>query len=405
MPDQITKGKPEGSRRRMDKFHLGEVSFVNRPAQAPAVAQIMKADLQGADVDKLLDDSAWGDPTEKAGDLVHMATGETAGHQHAISFFPATSDGEPSLIVQYAMAEGDERGHDHQIIRGSDGTFSVTANAGHTHDIDSAELTRALTDFLMKNEEGDPAAADPAGEGTEGQNGGEPVGKGGNDMPAETKELDALKAKNASLEAIAALTGVQKSHFDTLEGDDAKSAFLKMDDAGKAQAIADVAKAAEDADPVVYKADNGDEFRKSDDPRLVKMAQERDDERKENIRLQKAAENERFEKRAADELGNLSGSIKVRAAILKAVDGIADEDIRTEATNVLKAKNAQMAGAFTTVGHGGTKDLEKSNSAEAANAELETLAKARATADSIDFYEAYEKVSDENPELLAKAMG
>jgi hypothetical protein len=205
------------------------------------------------------------------------------------------------------------------------------------------------------------------------------------------------------LTAVAALTGVQKTHFDALD-DVAKEAFLKMEDAAKAGAIDAAKKAAEDADPVVYKSAGGQEFRKSDDPRLVDMAKSMDEQAKENIRLQKAAEDTALTKRAEEDLEFFPGEVEVRKSILKAVDAIGDEAVRTAAHDALKAKNASMAPAFTTVGAGGTPAV-KGNSQAEAEAELDRLAKEQASKDSTDFFTAYEKVSDANPELLKKAMG
>ena len=342
--------------------------------------------------------------TEKAGDLVELATSADAGHQHGIHVYMNGEDF--SIIVAYAMGEDAERFHDHQIMRNEDGSYSVLENAGHTHDdISSESIMNIITRRLLEKEaageelpeEGPLADLLAAAKESERQ-----LPQGDNQM-ADNKELDALKAQVATLTAVAALSGVHKTHYDSLD-DDGKTAFLKLDDSKKDQEIEDAEAKKADADPVVYTADNGDIFKKSDDPRLVKMAKERDEERKENIRLQKKAEDTALEKRAETELANLPGDIGVRKALLRATDGIEDEETRKGALAALKAQNARMGGAFTTVGVGGEPAIQASTKKEAAD-ELDRLAKERAAEKGENFYDAYDKVSEDNPQLLKKAMG
>ena len=350
-------------------------------------------------------DKAGEGEAEKAGDLVDMATSATDGHQHAISV--SVYDDEMYLTVHYARGSDDEApgvGHDHQVIRNTDGTFTVTENAGHTHEIDGAEIQRIITDRLMKSGEELPEEgplADFLAAVKEGENSTQP---GGDTMPDDTKELDALKAQVASLTAVAALSGVHKAHYDTL-GDSEKEAFVKMDAADRDKAIKAEEAAKADADPVVYKCEaTGEEFRKSDDQRMVSMAKQMDEDRKETIRLQKKSADDDLTKRAEDDLSHFPGDLTVRKSILKAVDGIEDEDTRKAALDALKAQDAKLAPAFTTVGAGGTPAVKADTQTEA-ESELDKLAKDRAAKDKTDFYTAYEKVAEENPTLLAKAMG
>ncbi len=470
-----------GRRRRMEKFALGEISFVDSPAQSPAVADIMKNHVGEMTVEELMDpnlsDEEWLEKhgidsegeVEKNGDLVDMVTSVDEGHQHGIRVRD-DCDGM-YLWISYAGGDRDSM-HDHQVIFNADGTYSVTENVGHSHTIDSVALQQVIIARIAakaadldddKDREARKAAAD-AGEAmpdgsfpvfgkdhlsaalialeaapedaqpeiaahvikradalglgeempkdgslaailAKASTGGGSVGKGEIDMPVTQEELDALKAKNERLEKVAALSGVHKSHFDTLD-EATQDEFLKADEAGRDALVeaAEVAKA--DEDPVVYTADNGDEFRKSDDPRLIKMAKDRDEERKENALLKAKTEDDALAKRAETDLANFPGDVPVRKAILKAVDGIEDDETRTAALDALKAKDARMAKGFTTIGTTGTVDLEKAlGDKESAGAELDELAKARASKEGEDFYTAYEKVAQENPELAAKAVG
>lgn len=346
--------------------------------------------------------------TEKAGDLVDLATSSDAGHQHGIHVY--MYDDEIAIVTSYAMGEDSDRSHDHQLVRNADGSYSVLENAGHTHDdIPADAIMNIITQRLLEKEaageelpEEGPLAdlLAAAKKSKDQQSEGEP------EMADDNKELDALKAQVAALTAVAALTGAHKAHYDTLD-EDGQAEFLKMDDAAKTRAVEAAEKAAkakaEEADPVVYTADNGDVFKQSDDPRLVKMAKERDAERKENIRLQKAAEDEALTKRA-EELKFIPGDVDVRKAMLKALDGIEDEGVRKKAHEAIKAVNRDNSPLFKTVGAGGTPTFKADTVAEA-EAELDRLAKERAAKEGEDFYTAYEKVSDANPDLLKKAMG
>lgn len=60
----------------------------------------------------------------------------------------------------------------------------------------------------------------------------------------------------------------------------------------------------------------------------------------ENAELRKREEQRELEKRAETEAGMLSGEVSVRAALLKAVDGIEDEELRGKVRETLKAANA-----------------------------------------------------------------
>lgn len=399
-----------------------------------------------------------GDAEKASGDLVDFATGAAEGHQHAISFIRGDDFG---MVVHYAMGNDQERPHDHQIVKNPDGTYSVTENAGHTHDINSADLQRAIAESMMKQgpdretrdrlaESGEalPDGSFPIRNGTDLRNaiqafgraseedrtrvarhirrraraldmadqlpeegvladllksagdGEEEQAKGDSDMA--DKEQDALKARVAHLTAVAALSGAHKSHFDTLD-EDGQAAFLKMDNAEKDAAIKAAETAKAEADPVVYTADNGAIYKSSDDPRLVAMAKERDTERKETIRLQKVAEDQALEKRASTELANLPGELSVRKEILRQVEKIEDEETRKSAMDVLKSQNARMGGVFKTFGSGGEPAQEATTKSEA-NAELDRMAKELAAKTGDDFYTAYSKVADQNPDLVAKAM-
>lgn len=195
---------------------------------------------------------------------------------------------------------------------------------------------------------------------------------------------------------IAEMSDVEKSYYNGLS-DEAKGEFLyaSAEDRGVA-----ITKATED-DAVVYIAKNGDEYRKSDDPRLIKMAKERDADRAEMLKRDIEIDNARLTKLAETEYQNLAGDVETRVAIIKSVESIKDEEKRTAALTALKAQNAKLAKSFETVGHGGAPNLESEN----ATKELDTLTKQYQKDHRVEnYFDAYDVVAKANPELYNKAV-
>ena len=168
---------------------------------------------------------------------------------------------------------------------------------------------------------------------------------------------------------------------------------------------ADVAKRS-DENPEVYKSSNGDVYRQNDDPRMVKMAQERDIEKSEMQKYRVEAEQARFEKQAQEVLSNTAGETPVKVELLKAVAGITDENIRNAALDVLKSAD----GAFSILGTPTGASGEASGNS--ASDQLDTLAKSIQTRDGVTYLEAYDSALEtaegqtlyaENAETLRQA--
>ncbi|QDB70585.1 hypothetical protein RSP_0003 [Pseudomonas phage RSP] len=280
---------------------------------------------------------------------------------------------------------------DAELAKSLESKLSGVTNAADTTD---ALITSISEIFGYAKEKGTQTpAANSGGKSKEGDT----------MSPEEKKAFEEAKAKAAEMEkklaevtAKAEMNDVQKAHFATLD-DAGKAEFLKMDNAGRENAVT----LAKSGNPVVYKADDGTEFRKNDDPRMVKMAQDLDTER----RLAKA-ERERsamltLEKRAGEELKHFPGEIKVKAALLKAVDGIADEETRSAVSGLLKANAEKLARAFQRVGSSGGDSAGSS-----ASEKLDSLAKARAASDKVSYEEAYSRVLDtpEGQELYSEVI-
>ena len=324
---------PKPKRRIMRKFSIRELSGVDVPAQAGARALIMKRD-DGAPAERVNKD-----------DVVQAITGTNEGHLHGIHIY--TSDRGVRLSTTYAMVEGAESGHDHMLFRDTAGTYTVLENAGHTHALDNAALNAAIAASVQKAQ---PQETDMT--------------------PEEKAELEKLQKASERLGKIVALNAEARKHFDGLGGDEAKDAFLAKDDAGQKAEIAkaEEVRKAEEArknaeDPVVHTTAEGVEIRKSDGATvlaLVKsneaLVQKVDSLSGDLAKATAATEVATFEKRAESELAHLPGKVSERAALLKAAEGIEDEDTRKAAVAALHAQNAALKPAFESYGYHGTAD-------------------------------------------------
>ena len=357
----------ERERRILHKIVINELSSVDRPAQEGAQALLLKRD--DSDEDSAPDTDIV--KFDSDGAIAVLLTDSINGHAHGISVHENMLGGDTS----YNAGTGDEVGHSHPWAMDASGEVRIGETNGHTHKVDFSSLSQLLIS------RGIGKVSDPDTT---------PNKESDMDENEKVAELEiALKRAND----ISSLNDIQKSHFEGLE-DSAQGAFLELSGDDRDAEIAKLS----DADAIVYTADNGDEFRKSDDSRLVTMAKERDAERKE-LALAKATQaNADLEKRAEATLGNLPGELPVRAAIVKALDTILDEDIRKAAFEAVAAGNKAISAAFGSAGH--------SDSSVQSNAEdeLDRLAKARASEKGLDYYTAYEEISSENAPLVKRAI-
>jgi hypothetical protein len=380
----------QGKRRRMTKFRINEIAAVDFPAQTPALATILKR--KG---------SPDYDPKTKKGRLVKR---EDVEHDEALlakfddttGVMTSNEDGHAHILWLYGKvgetswqkSEGEESGHDHPWMLNADGTITIGMSEGHDHAVDQSIVLMALMEKNDSNQAGDPGIEKEA----EMPQTPEEVA---NDLKKATDENGELTKSNERLAAIVKLSADERAHFDGLDTE-GQDAFLakSADERGS-----EINKSTEE-DPVVYTSLSGDEFRKSDDSRLIKLAKERDEDRKELAKARVERENAGFEKRAEELLPNSSGDLPVRAAIVKALDGIKDEDLRKGAFESVQAGDKALKAAFNRTGHQTVTGDEGD-----AETELTNLAKARAEKDECSFTDAYAKVADENPALFAKAVG
>ena len=207
---------------------------------------------------------------------------------------------------------------------------------------------------------------------------------------AEQQAADLQKANemNKRLEAIVGLTAEERAHFDKMATPAEQDAFLALNSGLRKVAIQ---KAAE-ANAVGYTAADGTEYRKSDDPRLIKMAQQADADRLELRKSQEAAATAEFKKTAATDLAHLPGTEDEKVAMLKAISAIPDEAQRDAALKALKAGSSALSKNFKP---GGTSDPGAGGSgdgAESAQGLLDAAVQKHATEKNLPLSKAYVEV-------------
>lgn len=185
--------------------------------------------------------------------------------------------------------------------------------------------------------------------------------------PEETAMTDADRIKQLETDLakalkLAELTDVEKAHAKSLGPIDGELFLAKP--GAERRAIAD------EANKVIYKAADGSEYRRSDDPRMVEMAKRADASDREASAV-------KLEKRAGEVFKNIGGTLTDQGAILAAIDlHVTDAAQHARCVSILKA-NTESA-AFRSDGvHGGDPAHEVDSDAAA---ELTKMAEKRASA-------------------------
>jgi hypothetical protein len=228
---------------------------------------------------------------------------------------------------------------------------------------------------------------------------------GGDDLQKQfdeaTAKIETLTKQLDTATKVAALPSAHRDHYGGLGTDEEKAAFLAKSESDRSAIIEELTK----QDKLLYKALDGTEYRASDGEKSASLAKQADDLAKRLAQSEAERSSAVLEKRADSELGSCPGDVKVRAAVLKAVDGITDETLRQGAQELLKAGNAALSkkmvrGGTRNAGLGVDDDVQK-----AAEVELEQKARDLAKEKSIDFYDAYDQVSILEPDLAKRALG
>lgn len=363
----------------MEEFRIDEISAVDLPAQVGAKMTIMKRNM------------------EKRIALTSMA----AGHAHMIVGISGSSGELAELRAGFTSATSTD-GHRHSWIMDDAGNIIIADEEGHTHGI-GALVTKsdleAMENVLPK--EGTLAGLlDPGQEpaGTADKLGtSEDIMTKQDDKAVEDKavELEAMKKRAERAEKVAELNDAEKTYMKGLGKED-QDGFLALDadDRGK-----ELAKADED-DSVVFK-DNGVEYRKSDDPRLVNLAKQAKAEREKNELLAKAAKDGELQKLAA-ELQYLPGETKDKIVLLKGIDLLSREDRETaleslRAQNKLMEKHYVSLGTRKAPGAGGDPEDDLDTMAKAINEKDPNLTEAQAMVKAME--------TPEGQALYAKHIG
>ena len=176
-----------------------------------------------------------------------------------------------------------------------------------------------------------------------------PVPKEHAQMPKTEAEIIALEKRAERAEKLATLTTGQRAHFDALADTDRDSFLAKS----HKDRNADI-QAAIDADEVIYKTTSGQEIRKSDGPRAAEFAKRADENEKamkeglgEIAKAREAAQTATLAKRAGAEIGFLKGTEADKVALLRAIDGIADEETKKRVTEMVKGAS-EITKSYTT---------------------------------------------------------
>jgi hypothetical protein len=325
MPQGKNAGSHAGPKRRiMRALKINEISGVDVPAQEGAVAVIMKR-AEPRDPQTEISKKAW-------------LTTSVDGHAHLVDEQDYEGKLRNAGDTSWTRSEGDDSGHSHPWVRNRDGSVTIGEAEGHSHEVIETEKRSAGATGNVETKEKDDQTMPK-------------------DNTQDQPTVEALQAQLKTANALAALTDVEKAHYNSLEGDEAKATFLgksaddrKADVDKAAEAKAAAAAKAAGADPVVYTTMDGVELRKSAGEALIAMAKSNDAIRKENQELREGRESDALNKRAEVELAHLPGTVEERAALLKAAEGIKDEGQRKAALNALKAQNEAMSYAFKSSG-------------------------------------------------------
>lgn len=215
---------------------------------------------------------------------------------------------------------------------------------------------------------------------------------------------DKAEAKLAEAEMKAKLTPEEMAALNEEKDEAKKASLLANPDALKA-----LAKARGEANPVIYKSLTGDEYRKSDDPRLINMAKKADADAEDLRKMREAAVDESFEKRASTDFAKFKGALADKGALLKAVAAIKDEGTRGRVTEMLKAAHGALTVMLKEAGTSRddtTGDDEGGDLKKAAETKLDTMAKEYMAKNAgVGFAKAYDAVlkTDEGAKLYAQS--
>ena len=369
-------------RRIMTSFKINELSAVDNPAQKHALAVLMKRD-DNADLDKGHGDYPQAASIMQAVEAMDfdaiLAQSKARELEHEVSEdlrtkWSAMQQSFETICRDNSLSPGKKiramQGSLRQLIDslseqsaeiGKAFTKSITAvpalaellkqNGSEGDDPMTEaekrqleELQKSVTELTSKLEAAtakEPAkkAAELAGE----------LEKAQATLAEITAKLEKADVEKAEVAILAKMSDAEKAHMAGLEGAD-KMKFMQMSPEDKKKAMAKLA----EADPVVYKSDStGEEFRKSDDPRLVKMAKQADESEKLAKAEREKRETAELAKRADDELKYISDDVAKREdkiEVLRAIEKM-DDGPKAALYKMLSVGGKAISAAFNRIGH------------------------------------------------------
>lgn len=381
---QYKDGKKK--RRRMTKIRIDELSSVDRPAQEHATATIMKRApslvQKGVIADGFIDavnNGAVPYEVEIYGDYVYLYF-----VYDGVRYNVSGGNGEYRVSGAEASYNGDTD-IDTDMI-GDLVVEAIGTSAANFTKVDSKPSVEPLgkvEDFIKAD------------------SGNEDDDMSGKDQGAETalqKRVNDLETTLKKSQSIIALTPELRKHYDGLDADK-QDAFLELDSGAQAKEV----EMAKSADPVVYTTDEGIELRKSAGETAIAMAKRLDVMANQLKKSEEEAERITFCKRADEELSNLPGTTEVRAAMLKSVEGIADEAERTAALETLTAANTAMGKLFGKRSSSVAPEVEGGDP----EAKLNKMAEDHAAKQGISFHKAYAEVikTEQGKQLFVETRG
>ena len=390
----VNKKMRQGKKRLMTKTRIDEISAVDFPAMDGARAVLVKR-REGVPLEEGSDASKCGDDRAP----ISVVTSQEDGHTHLIRIWGAERGGETS----YARAPNtvEETDHAHPWSMDADGEITIGANDGHTHSVNQRALVQSILSLMKRSAaRGEPVPQldpDLLGLVKAGNSNEDPM----TTKTTEPTEVEKLRGELDQTKKLLELNDAQRAHYAKL-AEGARAAFLAKTAADRqAEVDAETRKAA-DSDPVVYVSPvTKREYRRSAGEELIDLAKRADAAEAASKANAEAAQNERCEKRAQAELPRYPGELKVRAAIVKALEGIPDEPTRKAAFEAIAAGNTALSGTFEKRGIvGGAPVADKA----AAVAKLDELAKARQREKGGDYFDHYDAVTKEQPELYCIAV-
>ena len=376
-------------RKIMHSLVINFLSSVDSPAQEGAVATIMKR-RSDEDLDRLPSPAKG----EKLADFVKRFDGLTKIRIPNKKKRDATAKSVYASVAKGASLTTETNGHTHIVV-------TDWGNGESTHG-DTSWVDHHTHPWLRDGDEIVIGAASGHSHGIAKSTKKTKTPEEPNAMTDQEKKdaadaATALTKRAERAEATLALPTAQRAHFDSLGTADADAFLAKSADEREA-----FVKNLADENAVVYTDLSGNEFRKSDDPRMVSMAKTNDAQAKDLIAAKAINKRATLEKRVTDEIPHLPGDTATKCAMLGAIDDIPDETVREAALKSLKANNDALAKANVELGVAGTPLAGETLTAASADVELDKLTKARvAKSTTGETYEAAYAAVLDTPEGMA----